>query len=174
MTGLRTQINNVRLVILFLEVLEDFRDLSLIEWNFKELLEDHLLNLLDKQKLYWKQRGNIKWATLGDAGTHFFHASATVRYKNKMISELTTSDELTFSSHKDKEELLWEEFRQRLGITEFKGFTIQSSLVFNQSTSLHHLENPFSLTKIGNIVKTLPNFKSPGPDGFNNEFTKAA
>jgi len=31
MTGLRTQINNVRLVILFLEVLEDFRDLSLIE-----------------------------------------------------------------------------------------------------------------------------------------------
>jgi hypothetical protein len=31
MTGLKTQINNVRLVILFLEVLEDFRDLSLIE-----------------------------------------------------------------------------------------------------------------------------------------------
>jgi hypothetical protein len=31
MTGLKTQINNVRLVILFLEVLEDFRDLSLVE-----------------------------------------------------------------------------------------------------------------------------------------------
>jgi len=92
-------------------VLEEFRDLSLIEWNFKEILDNHLLNLLDKQKMYWRQRGNIKWVTLGDAGTHFFHASAPVRHKAKTIYELTNSEEVAFSSHKDKEEILWDEFR---------------------------------------------------------------
>jgi hypothetical protein len=49
--------------------------------------------------------------TLGDAGTHFFHASAPVRHKAKTIYELTNSEEVAFSSHKDKEEILWDEFR---------------------------------------------------------------
>jgi len=74
------------MIILFLEVLEDFRDLSLLEWNFKEMLENHLLSLLEKQKIYWKQRGNIKWVQLGDVGTHFFHANATIRYRSKLIT----------------------------------------------------------------------------------------
>jgi len=61
MTNLKTLISNVRLVILFLEVLEDYIDLSLAEWHFRKILENHLLNLLEKQNVYWKQRGNIKW-----------------------------------------------------------------------------------------------------------------
>lgn len=155
-------------------MLEEFRDLSLIEWNFKELLDNHLLNLLEKQRLYWKQRENIKWVTLGDAGTHFFYANAIVRHKANTISELTKSEEITFSNHKDKEEILWEEFRLRLGITDFKGFTIQPSFLFNRNPELQHLEDPFTEQEIDSIVKALPNFKSPGLEGFNNEFTKAA
>jgi hypothetical protein len=61
------------------------------------------LDLLGKEKLYWKQRGNIKWVTLGDAGTHFFHACATTRYKRKTITELITSNGQTCFGHKDKE-----------------------------------------------------------------------
>jgi hypothetical protein len=117
----------VRLIILLLEVLEDFRDLSLPEWNFKEMLENHLLNLLEKQKMYWKQRRNIKWVQLGDAGTHFFLANAIVRHISKLIIELASSENLTASNHIDKEQILWDEFRQRLGISEFGGFTIQPS-----------------------------------------------
>ena len=36
----------------------------------------------------------------------------------------------------------------------------------------NNLETPFAHDEIENIVKALPNYKSPGPDGFNNEFTK--
>lgn len=52
LTNLRTTISSVRLVILFLDVLADFRDLSLPEWNFRKMLEGYHLNLLEKQKIY--------------------------------------------------------------------------------------------------------------------------
>ena len=35
------------------------------------------------------------------------------------------------------------------------------------------IERPFSDEEINSIVKELPSDKSPGPDGFNNEFMKA-
>lgn len=52
MQNLKTLIANVRMLILFLEVITDFRDLSLAEWNFHKLLEAHLLQLLEKQRMY--------------------------------------------------------------------------------------------------------------------------
>jgi hypothetical protein len=61
-----------------------------------------------------------------------------------------------------------------LGISEFRNFTIQPSALISSSPHLQHLEEPFSVHEIETIVKALPNNKSPGPDGFNNEFTKAA
>lgn len=81
--GLKTLISNCRSVIHFLEVIGDFRDLSVEEWNFKEILKDHLLGLLEQERLYWKQRGAIKWVKLGDTGTKFFHAHATIRHRGK-------------------------------------------------------------------------------------------
>jgi hypothetical protein len=47
--------------------LEEFRDLSIEERNFRAILREKLLALLEQQRIYWKQRGAIKWATLGDA-----------------------------------------------------------------------------------------------------------
>lgn len=35
------------------------------------------------------------------------------------------------------------------------------------------LEQPFSVDEINEVVKNLPNDKSPSPDGFNHEFFKA-
>ncbi|XP_066391692.1 uncharacterized protein [Miscanthus floridulus] len=174
MTNLKTLISNVRIVILFLEVLEDYIDLSLAEWNFRKILENHLLNLLEKQNVYWKQRGNIKWVQLRDAGTHFFHANATLRHRNKLINELTSDEEITVTNHNDKDKILWNEFRQRLGVTEFSGFTMQPENLITTSSQLQHLEEHFTLEEIDSVIRALPNNKSPGPDGFNNEFIKAA
>jgi hypothetical protein len=55
-----------------LNFLEEFRDLSLVEWNFRVILEKKLVTLLNQQEAYWQQHGKIKWVTLGDATTNFF------------------------------------------------------------------------------------------------------
>jgi len=61
-----------------------------------------------------------------------------------------------------------------MGVSEFTGFTINPSELIQSNGNLQHLENPFIQEEIDTIMRNLPNFKSPGPDGFNNEFIKAS
>jgi hypothetical protein len=77
-------IDKVKMVIQLLDFIEESKDLTIHEWNFKDILVHHLQDLLSKQRTYWKQRGQIKWATLGDAGTKFFHANATVKHRHNL------------------------------------------------------------------------------------------
>jgi len=74
LSSLKAAISNVKLILSFMGYLEEFGDLTLFDWNFKEILEDKLISLLRQQKIYWKQRGTLKWVTKRDAGTKFFHA----------------------------------------------------------------------------------------------------
>ena len=88
-------------------ILEEFRDLTLIEWNFKQILEQKLISLLKLQKIYWKQRGAIKWVTCGDAGTKFFHAHAIIRHRKNIITSLEDSLGTPRTDHQDKALILW-------------------------------------------------------------------
>jgi hypothetical protein len=65
-----------------------------------------LQDLLSKRRTYWKQRGQIKWVTLGDAGTKFFHANATVKHQHNLISSLKDDNENMAISHVEKEIVL--------------------------------------------------------------------
>ncbi|KAG2576092.1 hypothetical protein PVAP13_6NG004731 [Panicum virgatum] len=52
LSSLDVNIANVKLIIIFLSLLEEFRDLTLEEWNCRKLLEDKLLLLLKQQRIY--------------------------------------------------------------------------------------------------------------------------
>jgi hypothetical protein len=75
---LATTIPNTKALMHFIDTLEEFRDLSLAEWNFMHLLKQHLESLLHYQNIYWKQRETIKWVKLGDECNTFFNANATI------------------------------------------------------------------------------------------------
>lgn len=70
-------------------------------------------------------KGTIKWVKLEDATTKFFHVNTTIRHKGKLITQLETSNATVLTSHRDKELLLWNEFKQRLRTSEFSGFFCQ-------------------------------------------------
>lgn len=66
LSNIKKTIANVKIVISFLDAVEEWRDLELHELNFRDILNQELIDLLNQQMIYWKQRGNIKWVQLGD------------------------------------------------------------------------------------------------------------
>ena len=87
--------------------LEEFIDLTLFEWNLKSLLEQKLVSLLRQHKIYWKQRGSIRWVTKPDAGIKFFLANATIRHTKNLITCLENPLGVIHSAHQDKAQILW-------------------------------------------------------------------
>ena len=162
----------MKLVLSFLGLLEEFRDLSLQEWNFRHILEQRLISLLKQQKIYWKQRGTIRWVTKGDAGTKFFHANATIRHRKNLITSLENSLGNLHSDHQTKANILWEAYKDRLGQSEFTSMLLDLGSLLRAHQDLSFLEEPFTHEEIDSVVASLPSDKSPGPDGFNTDFIK--
>ena len=46
LSSLKANISNVKLIITFMGLLEEFRDLTLEEWNFRKILDEKLISLL--------------------------------------------------------------------------------------------------------------------------------
>jgi hypothetical protein len=80
-----------------LDNLEEFRELSLKEWNFRQLIYEHLFGLLEQQRVYWMQRGRLKWVTLVDENTNFFHANATIKHKKNSVMTLEDGNGILLS-----------------------------------------------------------------------------
>jgi hypothetical protein len=93
------------MLILLLDSLEEFRDLSLEEWNTRNIFQSNLESLLQQQKEYWKQ-GGIKWATFGDENTRFFHAHATIKHNKNSIMILKNGLGEEKSKHEDEAAIL--------------------------------------------------------------------
>lgn len=172
LSNLVTAIENNKAMILFLDNLEEFRDLSIHEWNFRIMVKQNLENLLLQQKEYWKQRSKINWVKLGDENTAFFHSHATVQMKQKIIRSLKDSDGMEVTAHEAKASLLWEGFKDRLGQSECVQMVYDLSDLLHNTYDLSDLEMPFTHEEIEAIVKNLPCENSPGSDGFNTDFIK--
>ena len=52
LSNLKITIENVKLVFSFLDSIEEWRDLTLQEWNFRDILNLKLTNLLHQQMVY--------------------------------------------------------------------------------------------------------------------------
>jgi hypothetical protein len=88
---------------------------------------------------------------------------------------LQNSDQAEVFDHDGKANILWHAFKESMGKSdnptmEFNLEKIISSSVTEEMNST--LQAPFTDKEIEEVVKHLPNEKSPGPDGFNNEFVK--
>jgi hypothetical protein len=55
LSNLKGNIANVKSVLILLGILEEYRDLTVHEWNFRIVLQDKYSSLLHQQQIYWKQ-----------------------------------------------------------------------------------------------------------------------
>ena len=59
-------IENTNKALLELDSIEDSRQLTTPERNFRSILKKHLLRLLQYQKDYWRKHCTIRWIQFGD------------------------------------------------------------------------------------------------------------
>ena len=152
LSSLKGNIENVKLVLWLFHLFELHRDLTIVEWNFKHILEDKLLSLLRQQRIYWKQRGTIKWVKFGDEGTKLFHANATIRSKKNLITTLHDNAGNPKSLHSEKAAILWEAFKERLSTSDFQGMHLNLDELLTASDLLAFLEEPFTHEEIDQVV----------------------
>jgi hypothetical protein len=131
-----------------------------------------LVDLLHQQKIYWKQRGTVKWVKFGDASTKFFHLNATIKHRKKMITTVKNKNEQELYNHDAKADLLWTSYKERLGSSNSVSMPPNLEELFPLAENLDPLEVPFTHEEIDVVVKSLATNKAPGPDGFNNDFLK--
>ena len=168
---LSVAIENTNKTLNELDELENRRPLTIPESNFRKIIKNHLLRLLDYQKQYWKKRCTIRWVKFRDENTKFFQAVATERYRRNNITTLQTPDGLIVEDHTGKEALLFQAYTERLGTsnpTQMR-FDLPSLIRPN----LDHLMLPFTHEEIDSVVKEMPADRAPGPDGFSALFLKA-
>jgi hypothetical protein len=83
LSSIKEDIVDLNSLISLIDAIENFGDLSSKESNFRLAMKNHLAILLKKQLVYWKQRGKIKWVTLGDDNSRFFHSMASSQKRKK-------------------------------------------------------------------------------------------
>jgi len=96
---------------------------------------------------------------------------ATIAHKRNFISSLIRPDGTVVTEHGQKENLLLESYKQRLGICEFSNIHYDLSSLLAEH-NLDFLDSEFSQTEIKAAIKSLPNDHAPGPNGFNGLFIK--
>ena len=151
--------------------IEDQRNLSTIEANFRTIIKNHIAKLLEVKRLYWKSRFKMRSIQLDDENTEFFHAMATQSYRKNFITSLQDEDGTPFQNHDHKAAIIWKSYKDRLGkaINPLMLFNLEEII---QPKDLSELEAPFSMDEIDQVIKDIHSDRAPGPDGFNGLFLK--
>lgn len=160
--NLASTIQKSKETLQLLDIMEEARDLCLEEWNFRNIVQTHLHSLFLQQKIYWQQRGTIKWVKFGDECTKIFHASTTIRHRKNTITLLRDESGQEIQDHEAKANLLWASLKERMGVTEFTHMYFDLDDILIADSDLEELEREFTKQEIDQIIVELPNNISGG------------
>jgi hypothetical protein len=108
---------------------------------------------------------------LGDENTKFFHGAANCQHRKNKI-KLLVKDGTDFFRDQDRLAIATDFFTDIFGKHSASMPTLDPSRLYDPD-DLSALEVPFTWGEIAAVIQKAPNNKSPGPDGFTNEFYKS-
>lgn len=128
-----------------------------------------------QEEILWKQKSRIQWLKEGEQNTKFFHRSTMYYRGAKKILKLSNVAGETIQNNKEISTLLTSHFKQiAKEIEEDRTATIgeitqaiPKSITSEQNDTLLR---KVSLEEVDEAIKSMPNDKAPGPDGFTINF----
>jgi hypothetical protein len=98
---------------------------------------------------------------------------ATERHKRNNIASLTAENGTVVTEHADKENILFQTYKNRLGTSSHPPMLFDLESLIQPTAGLEELSVPFTTQEIDAVIKNMPADKAPGPDGFNGQFLKS-
>lgn len=136
------------------------------EWRFFEKAEG----------IFYKRKSRIRWLTLGDANTTFYHKTCIAHEARNAIRYLMDNEDQRVDQKEAVKNLAVEYFQSLLGQenSEVQPFTVEELKAiipyrFPQEWTDDFIAPPSDEEVIG-IIFAMPKSKAPGPDGFPIEF----
>lgn len=131
------------------------------------------------EEKYLKQKSKLHWLQVGDKNNKTFHRAIVAREAQNLIREIQAQDGRvvnTSNEIKTEAERYFRDFLQ-LAPHDFEGTTVENlrELLPFRCCDLDKkmLTKPVSAEEIKAVLFSMPNNKSPGPDGYTSEFYKA-
>jgi hypothetical protein len=143
-----------------------------MEFVFRSICQAKSKQFCVAEAQHWKRRAKVKWCKLGDENSKFFHTMATYRFRKNKIGFLAhNGNEFFRDQHKLK--IATDYFADIFSETRtWSPNILLTTLYDSQSEQLQSLTSQFTWEEIHSAIQKMPSNKSPGPDGFTNEFYK--
>eukprot|EP00253_Pinus_taeda_P024473 PITA_24473 len=131
-----------------------------------------------QEETLWRQKSRIQWLKEGELNTKFFHRSALDHGSSNRILELKNTAGEILKSHNDISTLLSDHFKsiaQEPPINREEAIKELTAAIPKTITSDQNwaLCREVSLEEVEEAIKSMPNDKAPGPEGFTINFYKA-
>jgi hypothetical protein len=165
-------IENCNKVINLLDELEEERPLFRAEFNFWQIVKEHLTDLLHVECNYWRKQCTIRWIKQGEENTKFLHAMATERFRRNNIAMLKDNQENEVTYHDQMAAMLWHDYKAGMGHSEGINMQFDLSALIRNVQGLDGLTLPFLEKEIDDVIKDMHVDRALGPDGFNGMFLK--
>ena len=102
-------------VVDLFDILEESRELFSWEWNLRDMLKSHLLELLKNQNTYQREKGESTGLTLKMRILSFIYDRVIVMHRHNYITTLENYDDIEISDHDGKVKFSWCAFKERMG-----------------------------------------------------------
>jgi hypothetical protein len=88
-----------------------------------------------------------------DENTKFFYATAIIQHNKNTIMSLKDEAGVETFSHEEKDNLLWDSFRERLGTTKYSHMYFDLTSLMGRMDNLEDLDGPFTKEEIDLVIK---------------------
>ena len=128
------------------------------------------VRLAHLEETSWRQKSRVLWLQEGDDNTKFFHCMANSNRRRNYVNGLEVDEVFYEENEEVKQQIV--QFYNSLYQENEPWRPVVDGLAFASigAAAQAHLERPFELEEVVQVLKDVQGDKAPGPDGYTMAF----